>query len=149
VNVEAPLVAEGMISNQAVRGDTTGARIRALESGTSEAYLQGDDGKGTLWGGSVDCMKDPVCLEYLNMIRDRVFRRWAIPPQTDAGKVVLAFRIDRGGAAHGVKVRSADDAVLGQTCEAAFRHASPFPPPPEKIRYIVNKGIKATFRYGE
>jgi hypothetical protein len=149
VDIDAPLVARGMVSNEAVQGDTTGAKIRALESGTSDAYLQGDDGKGTLWGGSADCMKDPICLEYLKMIESRVFQRWAIPPDTDAGKVVLAFRIDRGGAALGVKVRSADDPVLGQSCEAAFRHASPFPPPPEKIRYIVNKGIKATFRYGD
>ena len=149
VNVDAPLVAKGVISRQAVEGATDGAKIRALESGTSDRFLHGRGERGDFWGGELDCMKDPVCLEYLKMIRDRVYARWRIPPETDAGAVLLAFRIDRGGAAHGIVLRRSDDATLGKTCESAFRHASPFPPPPEKIRYIVNKGLVATFSYGD
>lgn len=148
IDISAPLVREGVVSKQAVQGSVDGAKIRALESGVGEGLLQGDGGDGNRWGGNADCMKDPVCLEYLRMIRDRVYARWAIPPDTEAGRVVLAFRVDRGGSAHGVKLRRTDDAGLGASCEAAFRHASPFPPPPEEIRYIVNKGILATFTYG-
>ena len=82
------------------------------------------------------------------MIRDRVYGRWHIPPDIDAGGVILSFRIDRGGSAHAIQLRSADEASLGNTCLAAFRHASPFPPPPKEILYIVNKKIRANFDYG-
>ncbi len=131
-----------------MEGASDGAQVKALESGTSDRFLHGRGERGEFWGGELDCMKDPVCLEYLRMIRDRVYARWTIPPDTDPGEVLLGFRIDRGGAAHGIDLRRSDDATLGKTCEVAFRHASPFPPPPEKIRYIVNKGLMATFSYG-
>ena len=148
VKVEAPTLATGVVSQESVRGSVTGARIRSIDSGVSDRLLQGDGGRGSLSGIERDCMKDPVCIAYLQLIRNRVYERWTIPPDTDAGRVVLSFRIDRGGSAHGIKLKKADDSTLGSSCEVAFRHASPFPPPPKEIHYLVNKGIRATFTYG-
>ena len=146
VDVEAPTVAEGRISRDSVAGDVQGARITALESGTSDRFLRGE---GTA-GRPVDknCEKDPVCLAYLKMIKDRVYARWETGSGTAPGVVRLRFRVDRGGTAHEIRLISADDRLLGEACQLAFRHASPFPPPPKAIHYLVNKGIIATFRHG-
>jgi len=148
VDVEAPTVTEGQISRNAVAGDVEGARIAALESGTSDALLKGD-GAGSAKGVDKDCMKDPVCREYLKMIQERVYARWTVGSETAPGTVQLRFQIDRGGSAHTIKVKSADDKLLGESCLTAFQHASPFPPPPKKIHYLVTKGIIATFRHGD
>lgn len=139
---------EGVVSNRTVAGAESGD-IAALKSGASDSFLRGTGEKGALGGNkNLDCMADPECRAYLKMIRDRVYARWTIPPEVDPGKVVLAFRIDRGGAAHGIVLRHTDDVTLGSTCQIAFRHASPFPPPSESIRYIVGKTLKAKFDYG-
>ncbi len=148
VDVEAPVVTTGVLSRNAVAGDVAGARVAALESGVSDRLLEGTTGRGLISGIEKDCAKDPVCLEYLRMIKERVISRWYIPPDVDPGAVVLRFRVDRGGSAHGIELRSADDPGLGSTCLTAFRHASPFPPPPKEILYIINKKIRATFDYG-
>ena len=148
VDVEAPVVATGVLSRNAVAGDLEGARVAALESGVSDRLLEGTTGRGLISGIERDCAKDPICLEYLRMIKERVISRWYIPPDVDPGAVVLRFRVDRGGSAHGIELRSADDPGLGSTCLTAFRHASPFPPPPKEILYIINKKIRATFDYG-
>ncbi len=147
VDVESPSAQEGVISSQSVAGHTEGSRIAALESGISDRDLDGTGRDGIISGTNKDCMKDPVCREYLQMIRDRVYARWHIPQDIDPGKIILAFRIDRGGSAHGVTVKAADDQILGDTCQTAFRHASPFPPPPKEIHYIVNKKLSAKFSY--
>ena len=94
-------------------------------------------------------MGDPICRAYLKMIRDRVYARWQIPTGSSPGEVRLRFRIDRGGSAHGLQLMSADDTHLGKTCLGAFRHASPFPPPPKEIAYLIHKGLSATFDYGQ
>jgi TonB family protein len=148
VESTAPQEVEGVLSTQTVPGAETGARVSALRQGTSDRFLQGDGGSGEFATGSKDCMKDPVCLAYLKMIRDRVYARWSVPQEANAGRVVLSFRIDRGGSAHNIKEKHSDDANLGRACVQAFRHASPFPPPPPEIQYLVNKGIAATFHYG-
>ena len=82
-------------------------------------------------------------------VADRPRARWQIPSSISPGEVRLRFRIDRGGSAHGIQLVSSDDSHLGDTCLAAFRHASPFPPPPKEIHYLVGKGILATFRHGD
>ena len=115
----------------------------------SDRLFEGTGESGLLSGIEKDCHKDPICQAYLKLIRDRVYGRWHIPPDVDSGEVVLSFRIDRGGSAHGIQLRSADDQTLGSTCLAAFRHASPFPPPPKEILYIINKKIRANFDYGK
>jgi len=149
VDFEAPVVARGVLSRNAVAGDLQGAQVAALESGVSDRLLEGTSGRGLLTGAERDCAKDPVCLAYLRMIKERVISRWHIPSDVDPGAVVLRFRIDRGGSAHGIEVRRADDPELGSTCLAAFRHAAPFPPPPKEILYIINKTIRAAFDYGD
>jgi hypothetical protein len=147
VDVEAPAVTQGQISRDAVAGDVQGARIAALESGTSDRFLRGEGRPGPLT--DKDCEKGPVCVEYLQMIKERVYARWELGADTVPGMVRLRFKIDRGGSAHAVSVQHADDGLLGQTCQVAFRHASPFPPPPKAIHYLVGKGIIATFRHGD
>ena len=57
-------------------GDVEGARIAAIESGTSDRFLRGEGRPGKLV--DKDCEKDPVCLEYLQMIKDRVYARWEL-----------------------------------------------------------------------
>ncbi len=148
VDVEAPVVVTGVLSRNAVAGNIEGARVAALESGVSNRFLEGTSGQGLLSGVEKDCAKDPICLAYLQMIEDCVISRWYVPPDIDSGAVTLRFRIDRGGSAHAIELRGADDPAIGSTCLAAFRHASPFPPPPKEILYIVNKKIRASFNYG-
>jgi hypothetical protein len=148
VDVEAPVVAEGVLSRNAIDGLAEGPRIAALEAGVSDRMLEGRGEQGSLSGVERDCMRDPVCLEYLKMIHDRLMGRWHLPSDVEPGRATLAFRVDRGGSAHGIQLRKIDDPGLGDTCLAAFRHASPFPPPPREIHYIINKNIRATFNYG-
>ncbi len=149
VDIEAPVVAKGELSRNAVTGSAEGARIAALTSGVSDRLFEGTGESGLLSGIEKDCHKDAICQAYLKLIRDRVYGRWHIPPDVDSGEVVLSFRIDRGGSAHRIQLRRADDQTLGATCLAAFRHASPFPPPPKQILYIINKKIRANFDYGK
>ncbi len=148
VDLSAPRVREGVIGPNAVEGSFEGARIAALESGVSDRYLNEEGSPGLLTRRHGDCSRDPVCRAYLKMIRDRVYARWQIPASVAVGNVRLRFRIDRGGSAHGLGLVNTDDAHLGDTCLAAFRHASPFPAPPKEIEYLVGKGIIATFDYG-
>jgi len=148
-DVDAPEIVRGVASDTVVDGDLEGAKINARESGTADSMLRGDGDRGSLPGGAAkDCRKDPVCLAYLRMIRDRVYARWNPPVEVGAGKVDLRFRIDRGGSAHGLEVVRTDGKQLGATCLQAFRHASPFPPPPKEIHYLVTQGLVATFTHG-
>ena len=147
VDVEAPQVREGIVGPSSAQGSFEGARISALESGASDRYL-GDEGAPALASTDRNCLRDPVCRAYLEMIRDRVYARWQIPSGIDPGKIQLRFKIDRGGSAHGLELVGADDAHLGETCLFAFRHASPFPAPPKEIAYLIHKGLLATFDYG-
>jgi TonB family protein len=147
VDVQASTVREGIDSSRSVEGSYEGIPV-ALESGASDRYLH-DDGAPGVHGAAKDCMRDAACRAYLKMIRDRVYSRWRLPSNTTAGAVRLRFRIDRGGSAHGIQLVSSDDSHLGETCLTAFRHASPFPPPPKEIEYLINKGLIATFDYGQ
>lgn len=144
----APSTAKGVVSSVTVQGSAEGARIAALRSGNSDLFRRGDDG-GSIGASEKNCMKDPKCRAYLEMIRDRVYARWSIPEDIPAGRVTLSFRIDRGGSAHDIRQKRTDDPNLGTTCVQAFRHASPFPPPPPEISYLIDKGIAATFTYGD
>ncbi|MCE2389992.1 MAG: TonB C-terminal domain-containing protein [Proteobacteria bacterium] len=143
--VSAPNVARGVIADNAVEGDVIGARVADVEVGDSRALLDGAGRRGALVGEQRDCMADPVCVEYLERIRRRVYERWSVPPELGDGQVTLSFRLDRGGSAHDVEVARITDTLLGETASRAFRHASPFPPPPTSIHYIVNKPMRLIF----
>lgn len=143
--VNAPIVAQGVISQNAIEGDIQGARVADIESGTSDRAFEGVGDRGLIGGRAKNCETDPVCLAYLEMIEDRVYSRWLIPREVGGGRVRLRFRIDRGGSAHSLSIANSSDEHLGKTCLEAFRHASPFPPPPREIHYIVNKPILASF----
>jgi TonB family protein len=175
--IAAPNVAIGVLADAAVSGDPDGAAVFGMDSGNDSGARGGVDGgvaggvAGGVVGGKVggvpggllggrgtgsggqplkDCMKEKACLEYLEMIRRRVYARWNNAGKDGTGgKVELRFRIDRGGSAHGAKVVRSDDKLMGETCVIAFNQANPFPPPPESIQYIVNKTITATFSVGE
>ncbi len=144
-DINAPMLAEGVISQNAIEGDVQGARVADIESGTSQRAFEGRGDRGLLGGRERNCEIDPVCVAYLAMIEARVYKRWLIPSDIGGGQVRLRFRIDRGGSAHSLSIAATSDARLGDTCVEAFRHASPFPPPPREIHYIVNKPILASF----
>jgi hypothetical protein len=149
-DINAPVIARGVASDVAIDGELDGAEILALESGVDDRMVKGGGSHGIIDGGAAkSCEKDPICIAYLRMIRDRVYSRWTLGPNVAAGEVQLKFRIDRGGSAHGLKLVRADGNELGSTCLQAFRHASPFPPPPRAIHYIITKGLSATFKHGD
>jgi len=145
--VTAPNLSDGLIDNMAVQGSVDGAMISPVEAGTASRYTQGDGDSGIQPGQNKNCASDPVCLAYLKEIERRVYKRWRPGPNTAGGKVRLAFRLDKSGAAYQIKLVQADNQVLGDTCSTAFRRASPFPPPPPSIHYLASKGIVATFSY--
>jgi hypothetical protein len=175
--ISAPNIAIGVLADAAVSGDADGAAVFGTESGNDSESRWGVDGgvaggvaggvvggvvggvpggvlggkgKGLGGGPMKDCMKEKACLEYLEIIRRRVFARWnSTAGNQQGGKVELQFRIDRGGSAHGTKLIRSDDPTLGETCVLAFNQANPFPPPPEAIQYLINKPIRATFSLGE
>jgi len=148
-SVEAPTVARGGISSNAVEGDVTGARIADIETGDASRTLEGAQRRGALIGEEKICTEDPACLAYLEQIRDRVYARWLVPLSIGAGQVRLAFRLDAGGSVHDVSIVSMTDASLGKTARTAFQHASPFPPPPPQIRYMVGKRVHLIFNTDE
>ncbi len=149
VDVRAPTVTRGVISDNAVDGDVTGARIADIETGDASRTLQGAQGRGALIGEEKDCMRDSACLAYLEEIRKRVYARWLVPLTVGAGQVRLAFRLDAGGSVHDVSLVSMTDGSLGKTAKTAFQHASPFPPPPPQVRYMVGKRLVLTFNTNE
>jgi len=146
VEVAAPTLTTGKLANSAIDGDVEGANVMDLESGADSRYLKGDGDRGALTGQEKDCQSDPVCIAYLEEIERRVYARWNVPQEFAGGLVKLRFRIDRGGSAHSIQVANSTDGSLGDTCLAAFRRASPFPPPPKAIHYIINKPISARFK---
>ncbi len=74
---------------------------------------------------------------YLTMLRSRVSENW-IPPfgifEEDQKRVVVAFRIDRQGNQHAVRIEeSSGDPLLDQSALRAVTVSSPFPPLPESF----------------
>jgi TonB family protein len=172
---EQPTVADGVADSVTVAGDATGPRIRALQTGSGTLYGSGHgrgsgrgsgsgngsgdgsgngsgsgvgDGSGS-GGGIRDCNKDPECMRYLELIKDRVYKRWNPDRDVPIGKVQLRFRIDRSGSANDLELIRSANQPLGESALVAFRHASPFPPPPASIAYIFGKNLTATFDFTE
>jgi TonB family protein len=168
-------LAEGVADNVTVQGDATGPRIRALQTGGGSMFGSGvgrgsgsgggsgngegsGDGNGSGEGsgdgtgrgnGSRDCNKDQQCSAYLAMIRERMYQRWNPGRDVPGGEVQLSFRIDKSGSAHGIRLVRSANLPLGESCVTAFRHASPFPPPPANIAYLLGKNLIATFDFSE
>ena len=103
------------------------------------------EGTGDGVGRARSCQLDPVCRNYLEDIRARVSRQWRPEGGVGSGKVRLRFRIDRSGAAHDVTLAAGEGDALGRSCMAAFLRASPFPPPPGTIAYLLEQNIVAIF----
>jgi hypothetical protein len=169
-------IQDGVADSITVQGDSTGPRVRALESGSGKLFGgrgggggsggglgsgtgdgMGPGGGGTGTGGGTgpgggglrDCSRDPACLDYLEMIRQRVYARWNPAADVPGGKVQMSFLLDKSGSAHGIQLVSTENKQLGDSCVTAFRHASPFPPPPPAIAYIFGKKLVATFDFGQ
>ena len=175
IDYQQATIADGVADSVTVAGDSNGPKIRSLQSGSGSLYGAGlgrgngtgsgggngtgdgigngtgsgiGDGSGS-GGGVRECSADPACLQYLEMIRQRVYTRWNPSKEVPVGKVRMSFRIDKSGSAHGIELVSTENKPLGESCMQAFRHASPFPPPPASIAYIFNKKLVATFDIGE
>ena len=149
VDVQAPTVARGVISDNAVEGDVQGARIADIETGDASRTLEGARSGGALIGQAKNCNTDPTCQAYLEEIRKRVYARWLVPLSVGSGTVRLEFLLDAGGSVHDVALVSRTDEQLGLTARTAFQHAAPFPPPPPQIRYIVGRRLTLTFHTNE
>jgi hypothetical protein len=84
---------------------------------------------------------------YQEQIRLRTLARWVAPPEMPSGaRATLRWRLDVGGSATRVELVSAPTAEIGASVVDALRSASPFPPMPERVRCLANRGLTGTFR---
>jgi TonB family protein len=93
------------------------------------------DGGGQTRGSLQVDVRDFPFHYYLSMLRTRVSENW-IPPfgifDEEHKRVVVAFRIDRQGNQHAVRVEeSSGDPLLDQSALRAVVVSSPFPPLPD------------------
>lgn len=93
------------------------------------------DGAGRTSGSMQIDAKDFPFYYYLSMLKNRVSENW-IPPygsfETDARRVVIAFRIDRQGAQYDARIEeTSGNDLLDQSALRAVIVSSPFPPLPE------------------
>lgn len=174
---QQPTIANGVVGDVTVNGTADGPPNIVMEPGNGSGYFDGaggqgagsgggsgngnsgngpGDGRGTGRGGTGtgggrpgprDCNADLQCRAYLDLIKQRVYGRWAPAEDVKGGGVQLSFRIDRSGAAHEIALVRSDNQPLGDSCVTAFRHANPFPPPPASIAYLLDKKILATFDF--
>jgi TonB family protein len=107
----------------------------------------GPGGTGTGLGVSFEeCNARPEVGAYIGLMKDRVYSRWVLPPETGKDqKVVLRFRLDVSGSTSSVEFLQAPNLQLGQSAANAMRAASPFPPLPERARCLSDSPINATF----
>ena len=93
------------------------------------------DGAGRTSGSMQVDVKDFPYYYYLSMLKNRVSENW-IPPygafESEARRVVIAFRIDRQGAHTEARIEeSSGNDLLDQSALRAVIVSSPFPPLPE------------------
>lgn len=142
-------VQEGIVSTRDVLGSPDGPRLASVNTRVGEGYLRGTGGRGSGQGGQgVDCFDRPEVQGYWGQIRNRVYSRWALPPNLPPGviEVKLRFRLDPGGSAHDVQFVEGGDPRLGKSAVDALRSASPFPPMSDRVRCLAGEPILGTFR---
>jgi TonB family protein len=141
-------VREGIASDRDVAGSATGPRLASVNTRVGEGLRgAGPGGTGTGLGVSFEeCNARPEVGAYIGLMKDRVYSRWVLPPETgNDQKVVLRFRLDVSGSTSSVEFLQAPNSQLGQSAANAMRAASPFPPLPERARCLSESPINATF----
>lgn len=142
-------VKTGIASDRDVAGAATGPRLANVNTRVGESlWGAGTGGEGTGLGvGFQDCVERPEVQAYMEQIRQRVYARWVLPPDTPPSQqVVLRFRLDVAGSVSNVEFVSADDPILGESAAAAMRAAAPFPPMVDTVRCLSRAPLKFFFR---
>ena len=110
--------------------------------------LRGGGGTGTGPGGVSfeECNARPEVVAYMARLRDRIYGRWALPPDVPANQsVALRFELDPAGTASRVQLVSGETR-LGQSAVDALRAASPFDHMGDRVRCLADTPITGTFR---
>lgn len=142
-------VKTGIASDRDVAGAATGQRLANVNTRVGESlWGAGDGGEGTGRGvGSKECLERPEVQSYMEQIKQRVYSRWVLPPDTPPSqKVVLRFRLDVAGSASNVEFVSGDDPALGGSAAAAMRAASPFPPMSDTVHCLARTPLRFIFQ---
>jgi colicin import membrane protein len=142
-------VKEGIVSGRDVHGAKTGARAEVHWAVGSGNLRGGGGGDGTGPGGvsSDDCMRRPEVQAYMGRVKQRMYDRWALPPDLPGNLTVeLSFQIDPAGTASRVQFVRAQDSRLGESAVEALRAASPFDNMPDRVRCLANSTLVGTFR---
>jgi hypothetical protein len=89
------------------------------------------------------CAKNSECRSYLRMIGDRVQVRLslAIASGTPSAEIIVGFRLDRGGTVHEAHIAGGSNLPGSEACLAALVAASPFPPPPRRLSFLVGERL--------
>jgi TonB family protein len=141
-------VREGVLSDRDVIGSPDGALVVSVDTTIGEGPLAGTaaDGTGTAAQPPASCLERPAVRSYLDVVKQRTYERWVLPPGVEAGrKVTLRFHLDVAGSASKVSIVSAEDNALGASAVDALRAAAPFPPMSEEVRCLAGQRIKGTF----
>jgi hypothetical protein len=142
-------VKEGIVSGRDVHGAATGARAE-VHWAVGSGNLRGTgDGSGTGPGGvsSDDCMARPEVVAYMARVKQRMYDRWALPPDIpDNQTVELRFQLDPAGTASRVEFVRAQDSRLGASAVEALRAASPFDHMSDRVRCLANSTLVGTFK---
>jgi colicin import membrane protein len=142
-------VKEGIVSGRDVHGAKTGARAEVHWAVGSGNLRGGGGGDGTGPGGvsTDDCMRRPEVQAYMGRVKQRMYDRWALPPDLPGNLTVeLSFQLDPAGTASRVQFVRAQDSRLGESAVEALRAASPFDNMPDRVRCLANSTLVGTFR---
>jgi TonB family protein len=141
-------VREGVLSDRDVIGSPDGALVVSVDTTIGDGAYAGTaaDGAGTATKPPASCLEQPAVRSYLELVKQRTYERWVLPPGVEAGrKVTLRFHLDVAGSASKVSIVSAEDNALGASAVDALRAAAPFPPMSEEVRCLAGQRIKGTF----
>ena len=112
------------------------------------AFLGAGSEQGALPEPAADanrCLALPEARDYLDVLRTRVYARWAVPAATPrGGRVRIEFELQRTGAlAHSVADPPGEP--LTESALTALRSAAPFAPLDPPIDCLAGRSLRATF----
>lgn len=143
-------VREGVVTGRDVLGAPTGQRAQVHWAVGDHANGRGGGGSGSGLGGGVgsqDCLARGAVKQYIDRVRQRMYQRWALPPDVAPDlQVELRFSLDPAGTASHVQLVRSSDARLGESAVSALRSASPFDPMPDDVRCLSGELLIATFQ---
>ncbi len=142
-------VRDGVASNRDVLGSPDGAPLANVNTRVGQGFMRGGTGEGSLGGAAPDCLSRPEVTAYTKLIKDRVYARWVLPPESPADvTVTLSFRLEPAGSVVKVEWRNAGNAAIGTSAMEALRSAAPFPPMSDRVRCLAGNNLIATFSIG-